>query len=174
MSFFWLKMLHARDSYRYVVKQSKQLCRFQFQTNTKLSEFRDNKIVPFFSSSLFRAASSLCFLMIASRAKSLRAWSVLPSAWSFLSRIIFCCRAISSLKSISKQFMKVVVKVTRQHLQQCSWKGFTERENEWHESDETLQPNKQRNWKVKDTRAPSGSKGMQWFSSFLFIFVSWT
>ena len=76
MSFFWLKMLHTRDSYRYVVKQCKQLCSFQFQTLgilSKLSEFRDDKIVPFFSSSLFRAASSLCFLMIASRAKSLRA-----------------------------------------------------------------------------------------------------
>ncbi|TNN43216.1 hypothetical protein EYF80_046584 [Liparis tanakae] len=35
-------------------------------------------------SSLFLAASSLCFLMMASRAKSALACSVFPSRWSFM------------------------------------------------------------------------------------------
>ena len=55
--------------------------------------------LPFFCSSLFLAASSLCFLITASRAKSARAWSVLPSSWSFLCRAALRCLAISSLKT---------------------------------------------------------------------------
>lgn len=53
---------------------------------------------PFFSSSFFRAASSRCFRMIASRARSAFAWSVFPAKCNFIYLSLACCLSISSLK----------------------------------------------------------------------------